>query len=115
MLYSGCVVLLPIALAPPQLVFYLCVFLWGMGGGVAMTMACTIMQGHAPANHQSRVIAVFSLAVSGGAPLGSLVMGYAVSAFGVRGAVLVPVLGVAITTTLVLATHPVWRLRSHGK
>ena len=95
--------------------FYLCVFLWGMGGGVAMTMARTIMQEHAPASHQSRVIAVFSLAVSGGAPLGSLVMGYAVSAFGVRGAVLVPVLGVAITTTLVLATHPVWRLRSHGK
>ena len=49
------------------------------------------------------------------APLGSLVMGYAVSAFGVRGAVLVPVLGVAITTTLVLATHRVWQLRSRGK
>ena len=84
----------------------------GMCAGVSMSMSRSILQEGAPATHQSRVMAAQSLATVGGNPLGALIMGLAVSAFGVRWAVLLPVLGVLVTTFSVLATHSIWRLRS---
>jgi MFS family permease len=111
-LFGGCAVLAPIAFAPPLWGFQACIFLWGMGGGVAMTMSRTIMQERAPPTHRARVMAAFSLANAGGAPLGSLLMGLAVASLGVQHAVLVPIAGVAIVTSLVVLTHPILGLRS---
>ena len=111
-LFGGCVVLAPLAFAPPLWGFQVCIFLWGMGGGVAMTMSRTIMQERAPPTHRARVMAAFSLANAGGAPLGSLLMGLVVGALGVQHAVLVPIAGVAIVTSLVVLTHPILGLRS---
>jgi MFS family permease len=110
----GCCVLAPLALAPPKWLFYLCIFCWGLGGGVTMSMSRTILQERAPATHQSRVMAAQSLAMVGGGPIGSLLMGLAVGAFGVRWAVLVPILGVATTSLGVLASHSIWWLRSRS-
>ncbi len=114
-LLLGCCSLTPMALAPPQWLFYLCIFFWGMCAGVSMSMSRSILQEGAPATHQSRVMAAQSLATVGGNPLGALIMGLAVSAFGVRWAVLLPVLGVMLTIISVLATHSIWRLRSGGR
>ena len=113
-LLLGCGVLAALALAPPQSLFYACVFVWGMCGGVAMAMSRTILQERAPATHQARVMAALALATLGGGPLGSLLMGLAVGALGARVAVLLPVAGVALTTVAVLATHSIWRLRSRS-
>ena len=113
-LLLGCGVLSALALAPPQWLFYVCVFVWGMCGGVAMAMSRTILQERAPATHQARVMAALALATLGGGPLGSLIMGLAVGAVGARFAVLLPVVGVAITTAGVLATHSIWGLRSRS-
>ena len=113
-LLLGCCTLVPIALAPPKWVFYLCIFVWGICGGVAMSMSRTILQEHAPPTHQARTMAVLSLSTAGGGPIGSLIMGFAVSALSVRWAILVPILGVAITTLSALAAHSIWRLRSHS-
>jgi MFS family permease len=113
-LLLGCCVLAPILLAPPVWAFYLCIFVWGMGGGVAMSMSRTILQERARSTHQSRTMAAFMLATAGGGPLGSLIMGFAISAVGVRWSVLVPILGVALTTAAVAASHSIWQLRSHS-
>ena len=40
-------------------------------------------------------------------------MGYAISLLGVRWSVLVPVIGVTITTLTVMSTHSLWSQRSH--
>ena len=45
---------------PPFWGFLFSIYLWGMGGGVAMSMSRTIMQENAPENMRSRVLAVFS-------------------------------------------------------
>lgn len=115
-LFGGCLVLVPIAFVPPQWLFYVCVFGWGLAAGVAMTMSRTILQEHAPASHQSRVMAAFSLSSVGGGPLGSLIMGSVIGAVGVTWSVLVPILGVTITTLAVLKQGSIWSLRSrsHG-
>ncbi len=111
--FVGCAVLLPIAMASPMWVFYLSIFAWGMCGGVAMSMSRTIMQEYAPPSHRSRVMAAFSLGTGGGAPIGSLLMGYAISLLGVRWSVMVPIIGVTTTTLVVVATHSLWTQRSH--
>ena len=110
----GCGVLGPILLDPPLWAFYLCIFFWGIGGGVTMSMSRTILQEHAPPTHQSRVMAVLSLSTAGGGPLGALIMGFAISAVSVRWAILVPILGVAITTIGAMVWHSIWSLRSHS-
>jgi MFS family permease len=116
-LLAGALMLMPIALVPPQWLFYLCVFGWGLCAGVAMTMSRTILQEHAPASHQSRVMAAFSLSSVGGGPLGSLIMGSVISSVGVTWSVVVPILGVTVTTLAVLNRGSIWSLRSrsHGE
>ena len=59
-------------------------------------------------------MAGYALANGGGAPLGSLLMGYAIARVGVAHAVLLPIIGVLVTTTLVLLTHDMWQLRSQS-
>ena len=113
--FAGCLSLTPIALASPQWAFYLSIFAWGMCGGVAMTMSRTIMQERAPASHRSRVMAAFSIAGTGGAPVGSLLMGFAIGALGVRWAVLIPIVGVTLTAMAVMATHGLWSLHSRSR
>ncbi len=110
----GCGVLCPIMLEPPLWAFYLCIFLWGIGGGITMSMSRTILQEHAPPTHQSRTMAVLALSTAGGGPLGALIMGFTISAISVRWAVLVPIFGVAAMTIGAMAWHSIWRLRSHS-
>ena len=114
-MFSGCAALLPMMLAPPLWLFYGCIFLWGMSGGVGMTMSRSIMQELAPVSHQSRVMAAFSLATAGGAPLGSLLMGTVIALVGARWAVAIPIVGVMTTTLAVLASHPIWQFVSRSK
>ena len=111
---SGCSSLLPMAFGPPLWLFYLCVFCWGMSGGVAMSMSRTILQERTPGSHQSRVMAANALATAGGGPIGSLITGLTVALVGARWAILMPILGVATTTICVVTTHAIWRLRSRS-
>ena len=85
---------------PPFWGFLFSIYLWGMGGGVAMSMSRTIMQENAPENMRSRVLAVFSLANSGGLPLGALTLGYFTEYFGIFNAVAFVILGIWITSAI---------------
>ena len=113
-LLLGACALAPLAMGPPKWLFYLCIFLWGMCGGVAMAMSRTIIQERAPASHQSRAMAALALATVGGGPAGSLIMGLTVAALGARLAVLVPVLAVMTIALAVLAGGPIRGLRSRS-
>ena len=55
-----------------------CVFLWGMCGGLAMTMARTIMQEMAPVDQRARIMAFYSFSFMGAGPVGALLSGYLV-------------------------------------
>ena len=112
--FLGIAVLTPIAFDIAQWAFTACIFCWGMGGGFAMTMSRTIMQEQAPASHQARVMAAFSLATVGGGPIGAVLTGAAASQWGVQGAIVVPVVGVLCTTLASLAMHSILTLRSRS-
>ena len=70
----------------------LCVlnFVWGLGGGVAMTLGRGIVQQHAPAESRGRILSVFTLGLMGGGPLGAVSYGFLAKAVGPHLAILVP-------------------------
>ncbi|MFM8355464.1 MAG: MFS transporter [Gammaproteobacteria bacterium] len=95
----------------PAPAFYLVVYIWGLCGGISMTMSRAIVQEASPESHRARVLSVYSLGMMGGMPLGSIVQGACVDAFGVRAAVLLPVVGMAIVIVLIVARTRLWSVR----
>lgn len=76
--------------------FYFVIYLWGMCGGISMTLSRAIVQEASPPTHRARIMSVFSLGMMGGMPIGSLTVGILVEFLGVRNAVLVPVGGMLL-------------------
>jgi MFS family permease len=85
------------------------IFVWGVCGGVSMTMSRTIVQEASPPEYLARVMSVFSLGLMGGMPVGSLMMGYLIGAWGPLTAALVPVCGVALTMLIITLRSDLWR------
>lgn len=87
---SGLIILALMSLTMPFPALCLLCFIWGMGAGTTMTMGRTIVQLAAPASHRARVLALYQLGFSGGAPIGSFMMGFLVGGLGLHEATLVP-------------------------
>ena len=110
---SGSLLFVPIAFGVPIGVFYLLIFLWGVGGGITMSMSRSIVQESAPPSHRARVMSVYSLGMMGGMPLGSLAMGYIIGTFGPLNAAWVPVIGMAVVVIGVAVKTNLWTLVPH--
>ena len=102
-------VLLVVSRGLPYPLFFVGIFVWGVCGGVSMTMSRTIVQEASPPEYLARVMSVFSLGLMGGMPLGSLMMGYLIGAWGPLNAALVPVGGVALTMLVITLRSELWR------
>ncbi len=96
---------------PFALLCFLC-FLWGVGAGTTMTMGRTIVQIAARPSHRARVLALYQLGFSGGAPIGSLIMGFLVGGLGVHVGVLVPA-AIMVLIILGLFVSPLWSYRAN--
>jgi MFS family permease len=86
------------------------IFVWGMGGGVAMSMARTIMQEEAPPNQRSRVMSFYSFAFMGSGPIGALVNGYLVQWIGPRAALALASTVMFAVIALIAAKSRLWQL-----
>jgi MFS family permease len=113
-LLFGCVMLSLLALAPPYWAFFVLSFVWGLGGGLTMTMGRSIVQEAAPPVLSARLLSVYAFAMSAGMPIGSLAIGYAAQAWGSLNAALLPGIGMAATVLLVQLTSNFWRLTPHA-
>jgi MFS family permease len=88
----------------------LCVFLWGMCGGVAMSQSRAIMQEQAPPAQRGRVMAFFSFTFMGAGPIGAFVNGYLVDWIGPEAALLA-VNAVMLTLMIAIAARSsLWHL-----
>jgi MFS family permease len=91
-------------------VFYVLIFVWGMGAGVTISMSRTIVQEHAPPAHRARVMSIYQLGFTGGMSVGALAIGVVVDALGARTATLVPaVLMMSVLATLLTKTK-LWHI-----
>jgi MFS family permease len=92
----------------PLPLFYALVFVWGMGAGVTISMARTIVQEHAPAAHRARVLSIYQLGFTGGMSIGAFAVGFIVHAIGARAATLVPAFAMAVVLVWLLTTTNLW-------
>ena len=105
-LTTGGIVLLLCGLHVPFWIFCGLNFIWGLGGGVAMTLGRGLMQQHAPEALRARILAVFTLGTMGGGPLGAVADGALAQAFGPHVAVLIPgALMLILVTWVATQTH----------
>jgi len=91
--------------------FYLAVYLWGLCGGISMTMSRSIVQEASPETHRARLMSVYSLGMMGGMPIGSVLLGWCVGHLGARNAVLVPVAGMLAVMVILLTRTQIWNVR----
>ena len=87
-------------------------FIWGCGAGTTMTMSRTIVQTMAPESHRARILALYQLGFSGGAPVGAFVMGLTVSFIGLQNAVLVPAICMIVILTTMTLRSDLWRFET---
>lgn len=78
-------------------------FVWGLGGGVAMTLGRSLVQQYAPPDKVARVLSIFTLGMMGGAPAGAVVYGVLAHAIGPHAAILFPGLGMLAVVGAVTA------------
>ncbi|MBI1239018.1 MAG: MFS transporter [Alphaproteobacteria bacterium] len=97
-------------LAPPEPLLYLLGLVWGGAAGVSMSMSRAIVQSAAAPEQRARIISIYQLAQMGGAPIGSLLIGFIISAIGVLDAILVPMAGIVILWSSVFFLTPLWRI-----
>lgn len=95
----------------PIWAFYLAVYVWGLFGGISMTMSRAIVQEASPETHRARLMSVYSLGMMGGMPLGSIGLGWCVGQFGPHNAVLVAVFGMVLVQILLLTRTRLWNVR----
>lgn len=108
----GAFVMASFGIAPTFWLLVAAAFLWGCGGGVAMTMNRTIIQESAPASHRGRILAVFQMGVLGGAPIGAFLSGFYVEWWGPQNAVLLPAAAMLLMLVLACLATPIWSIRS---
>ncbi len=94
----------------PDWGFYTVVYLWGMCGGISMTMSRAIVQEASPDSHRARLMSVYSLGMMGGMPIGSVLIGWTVGIVGARTAVLVPSIGMLTILIVLLMTSRLWHV-----
>ena len=100
-LIAGSVSLLLCAASVPLWLLCAFNFVWGLCGGVAMTLSRGLVQEYAPPEKLARVLSIFTLGMMGGGPIGALAYGFLAHAIGARTAILVPALGMMATAAAV--------------
>jgi MFS family permease len=90
----------------------LCVlnFVWGLGGGVAMTLGRGLVQQFAPPDKVARILSIFTLGTMGGAPAGAVLYGVLAHAIGPHAAILFPGLGMLVIVGAVTSLSRLWHL-----
>jgi predicted MFS family arabinose efflux permease len=110
---SGCLVLSAMSIPGPLWLFYLLTFVWGLGAGVTITMARTIVQEDAPNASRARIMSVYQLGFTGGLPWGALIAGPIAGALGGRLAAPVAAAAMAVVIVCLLSMTRLWSLGSH--
>ena len=100
------------ALQPPFLVFNGLCFVWGLGAGITLTQGRTILQIVAPPTHRARLMSLFQLGLGGGGPIGAFIAGSLAAVLGLKLAMVLPALAMAVLIGAVLVFSRIWTMRT---
>ncbi len=113
---ASCCVLSLLYFEMPQWLFYLVIYLWGMCGGISMTLSRAIVQEASPPTHRARLMSVYTLGMMTGMPIGSVFLGFCVGLIGERNAALIPGAGMLMMLLYIYLTtnlYEVRRMKTH--
>ncbi|MFP6815292.1 MAG: MFS transporter, partial [Pseudomonadales bacterium] len=110
---AGAVVLAGAGLASGFSVAVFVLFIWGMCGGIAMTMSRTIMQEQAPEAQRGRVMGFYAFSFMGAGPLGAVLNGYLVEQMGPQNTLLVTGGAMAVVVLVMGLGSRMWTLGQH--
>jgi MFS family permease len=108
-LFLGAAILAVMAWPGPFPAFVVLCLVWGLGAGVVMTQARTLVQAAAPETHRARILSLFQLGLMGGAPVGALLIGYLTALTGPRGAVVYPATCMLLVLAGLLLRSRLWQ------
>lgn len=108
-LFLGAGVLAAMAWPSPFPAFVALCLVWGLGAGVVMTQARTLVQSAAPETHRARILSLFQLGLMGGAPVGALLIGYLAAFTGPRGAAVYPAACMLLVLAGLLLRSRLWQ------
>jgi MFS family permease len=108
-LFLGAGVLAAMAWPSPFPAFVALCLVWGLGAGVVMTQARTLVQSAAPETHRARILSLFQLGLMGGAPVGALLIGYLAGLTGPRGAAVYPATCMLLVLAGLLLRSRLWQ------
>ena len=108
----GALILVCMALQPPFLVLNALCFVWGLGAGITLTQGRTVLQIVAPPTHRARVMALFQLGIGGGGPIGAFIAGALAAVLGLKLAMVLPAVAMAVLIALVLTSSHIWTMRT---
>lgn len=108
-LFLGAGVLAAMAWPSPFPTFVALCLVWGLGAGVVMTQARTLVQSAAPETHRARILSLFQLGLMGGAPVGALLIGYLAALTGPRGAAVYPAGCMLLVLARLLLRSRLWQ------
>ncbi len=106
----GAASLAAFAFEKPWWAFVALTGVWGLAAGISIATSRTITQGCADQAYLGRVLAVYSMGFMGGAPIGSILVGFAAESVGPRMAAIFPAIGMALGATALATLSPLWRL-----
>jgi hypothetical protein len=109
---GGVIILFCMALQPPFLVFNVLCFAWGLGAGITLTQGRTVLQIVAPSTYRARVMSLYQLGLGGGGPIGAFMAGSLAAVLGLKLAMVLPSLAMAVLIGLVLVRSRVWSMRT---
>ncbi|MGB1342226.1 MAG: MFS transporter [Pseudomonadales bacterium] len=108
---AGSIVLSLAAIKLDLTALVITLFLWGMCGGLAMTMARTIMQELSPEDQRGRMMGFYAFSFMGAGPIGALLCGYLVNWFGPSLAMAVASGCMGLVVIIVGTRSSLWHLR----
>jgi MFS family permease len=108
----GAAILVALSTLPPFPVFVALNFVWGLGAGITMTQSRTVVQLIAPASHRARLMSLFQLGLGGGGPIGAFLAGSICAVWGLRAAMLLPAVAMALLVAFVLVRSRLWSMRT---
>jgi MFS family permease len=108
----GAFVLGAMSLAGPFSALLALCLAWGLGAGVVITQGRTLIQVAAPASHRARILSLFQLGLMGGAPIGSLLIGYLTALTGPRAAVVYPAACMLLILAVLASRSRLWQQRA---
>ncbi|CAN5675079.1 MFS transporter [soil metagenome] len=108
----GAIVLATLSTLPAFPVFVALIFIWGLGAGISMTQSRTVVQITAPAAYRARLMSLFQLGLGGGGPIGAFLTGSICAIWGLKVALLLPALAMALLIVGVLVRSRLWTIRT---